>query len=113
MGRPLMGPRGCVVCRRIYGLGRIEGCHRCRSTVGHAHVTVTGRDGVSRSVAVCDVHRGVVPDGTETASAALVPVAAGSGRKRAYDRARRKALARLRESHRVEFERLLAEEVGR
>ena len=102
-----MGSRSCLLCGPS-----IEGCWRCRATYGHRHLTVTSRDGTSLRVAVCADHAPQLPETAEQPAQPTGSVVVGRERKLAYDRARRKALAALREAHRDEWERLLRQEVA-
>ena len=91
----------------------IEGCHRCRSTVGHRHVSLVNRKGQTvGQAAVCDLHapEGVVgpePPKRQTGAAeALVK----RRRKLEYDRARRRAIREMLDRHADEYEEVLKEE---
>lgn len=110
-----LGPRSCRLCGPT-----IEGCWRCTSTVGHRHVLLVSRRGRPDAlVAACDLHApppGADPSGDSPTAAGptqtFVRDAKRHARKLAYDRARRRALAQLREAHRDEYERLLGEATG-
>lgn len=107
------GPRGCDVC----GPGAIEGCWKCGATYGHRHVVVVGRNGTTLGrVAACDLHApadGVLTHVPGQNSAQAADGIVSGRRKLAYDRARRRAIRRLREAHADEWVQLLDEEVGR
>lgn len=91
---------GCRVCGPV-----LEGCHRCGAKFGHAHITITGRDGnPARSVVVCGAHTPAAiapqPEHTENAG----PATRGSPSptitaKRTRDRERRAAQRRVLDRH--------------
>lgn len=99
----------CQVCGP-----RLRGCHRCGATFGHLHITVTGRDGKSETVAVCGAHTPpsiASHPGTPERPARLIsdgPTVKDEA-KRARDRERRRAQRVVLDRHAAELAEVLAE----
>ena len=99
-----LGPRACKVC----GPGRIEGCWRCKATMGHRHVNVLDRQGrVVGQVAVCGSHLDVpTPGPVKPQRPAPSPSAIA---KRRRDRERRAAHRIVLDRHADEVAQVLAD----